>query len=125
MPRLGGMIGNAATIDPAQATKEYGRLLAAEEIVELSYTLVRDAVLFTNKRLIVVDKQGVTGKKVEYMSIPWGSVHRFSVETAGHFDLDAELKVWVSGHAEPVLNQKFSRSVDVYAIQAHLAGHVC
>lgn len=118
------MIGNAATVDVQQATQEYGRLLTAGEIVELSYILVRDAVLFTNRRIILIDKQGVTGKKVEYMSIPWRSIHRFSVETAGHFDLDAELKVWVSGHAEPVLNQKFSRSVDVYAIQAHLAGHV-
>ena len=44
--------------------------------------------------MIIVDKQGVTGKKVEYKSIPYKSISRFSVETSGHFDLDAELKIW-------------------------------
>lgn len=48
--------------------------------------------MFTNKRLIFVDKQGFTGKKVEHMSVVYKSISRFSIETAGSFDLDAELK---------------------------------
>lgn len=117
-------MGNASTVDPQEATSEYGRLLCAGEQVELAYQLVRDAVLLTNRRIILIDKQGMTGKKVAYQSIPWRSVHRFTVETAGHFDLDAELKLWISGHAEPVLDQRFSRDVDVYAVQGHIAAHV-
>jgi len=117
-------MGNASTVDPAQAASEYGRLLCDGERIELAYQLVRDAVLLTDRRIILIDKQGMTGKKVSYQSIPWHSVHRFAVETAGHFDLDAELKIWISGHPEPVLDQRFSRDVDVYAVQAHIATHV-
>jgi len=54
---------------------------------------VRDGFLFTNRRLILVDKQGLIGKKVEYQSTPFKNVIRFAVETAGTFDLDAELKL--------------------------------
>jgi len=52
--------------------------------------------IFTNKRLILVDKQGITGKKIEYFSVVYKSISRFSIETAGNFDLDAELKIWIS-----------------------------
>ncbi len=124
MGLLSGMMGNAGRLDVAEAATEYGRLLAPGEQINLAYVLVRDAVLLTDRRIILVDKQGMTGKKISYQSIPWKSVHRFSVETAGHFDLDAELKVWVSGHEEPVIDQKLSKEVDVYEIQAHLASHV-
>jgi len=55
--------------------------------------LIRALFVFTNKRLILVDKQGLTGNKVEYHSLPYRIITHFSVETAGHFDLDAELKV--------------------------------
>ena len=55
--------------------------------------MIRDLFVFTNKRLILVDKQGLTGNKVEYHSLPYRTITHSRVETAGHFDLDAELKV--------------------------------
>lgn len=67
-------------------------VLITGETVSLAFKLVRDLIVFTDFRLILVDKQGMTGKKVEYKSIPYRSISRFSVETSGHFDLDAELK---------------------------------
>ena len=58
--------------------------------------------MFTNYRLIFIDKQGMTGKKVDYHSIPYKAITQFKVETAGHFDLDAELTIWVSGQSHPL-----------------------
>jgi hypothetical protein len=123
MGLLDGIMGNASRIDPRAAGQEYGRLLSHGEQVHAAYQLVRDALLFTDRRLILVDKQGVTGRKVEYHSVPYRSITHFSVETAGTFDLDAELKIWLSGAHEPIAKQ-FGKSVDVYEVQALLTGFV-
>ena len=85
------MMGNASKLDPRAAASEFGRLLAQGEQLHAAYQLVRDSFLFTDRRLILVDKQGMTGKMVEYHSVPYRAITQFSVETAGHFDLDAEL----------------------------------
>ncbi|MFS8097762.1 PH domain-containing protein [Lentzea alba] len=123
MGLLSGMMGNASKLDPRAAAKEFGRLLAQGEQVHAAYQLVRDSFVFTDRRLILVDKQGMTGKKVEYHSIPYRAITQFSVETAGHFDLDAELKIWVSSHDVPISKQ-FGKGVDVYEVQALLAAFV-
>jgi hypothetical protein len=120
MGLLSGLLGNASTIDPEGLADELGPILAAEETIEVAFRVIRDQFVFTSKRLMLIDKQGLTGKKVEYLSIPYKAITRFSVETAGHFDLDAELKVWVSGSGEPI--SKTLRGADnVTAIQKALA----
>ena len=58
--------------------------------------------LFTNKRLILIDKQGMTGSKMEMVSIAYSKITKFSKESAGHFDLDAELKIWIGSDPTPV-----------------------
>lgn len=58
---------------------------------------IRDYVIFTNKRIISVNVQGMTGKKKDFTSLPYAKISAFSVETAGHFDLDSELELWFSG----------------------------
>jgi hypothetical protein len=120
---LDGFIGNASRIDPNAAAQEYGRLLGHGEQVQAAYQLVRDAFLFTDRRLILVDKQGVTGRKVEYHTVPYKSITHYSVETAGTFDLDAELKIWLSGSPTPIVKQ-FGKGVDVYEVQALLSHYV-
>ena len=80
--------------------------------------------LFTTKRLILVDKQGLTGSKIEYKSISYKSISRFSVETAGRFDLDAELKIWISSEQTPSIKKQFNKSVNVYDVHNVLATHV-
>ncbi|GGN65705.1 hypothetical protein GCM10011579_036420 [Streptomyces albiflavescens] len=117
------LFGNASTIDPAAAQQDFGRLLGQNEQVHAAYLLIRDSILFTDRRLILVDKQGITGKKVEYHSIPYRSITHFSVETAGTFDLDAELKIWISGTAAPV-EKTFTKGVDIYEVQAILTQYV-
>jgi hypothetical protein len=58
---------------------------------------IRDAAVFTDKRILIADKQGLTGKKVEYCTIPYKSIVTYAIETAGTFDLDSEIKLVLSG----------------------------
>ena len=71
--------------------------LINEESVIGSYKSIRDGVVFTNKRIIAINVQGITGKKQDYTSIPYSKISTFSLETAGFFDLDSELEIYVSG----------------------------
>ena len=96
MGLFSALLGNAGTVSQEELLKDYSKLLIAGEEIEMGFKLIRDVFIFTNKRLILVDKQGVTGSKIEYKSISYKSISRFSIETAGTFDLDAELKIWVS-----------------------------
>ena len=120
---INALKGNASRIDPSRIQGEFARLLAPGESVEHAYQLFRDYVVFTNKRLVLVDKQGLTGSKVDYHSIPYRSITQFSVETAGTFDLDAELRIWVTGSSQPILKQ-FNKSLDIYEVQTVLAQYV-
>lgn len=71
-------------------------LVDHEEIVR-SFQSIRDGVIFTNKRIITINIQGITGKKKDFTSMPYNKIQAFSVETAGAFDLDSELELWFSG----------------------------
>jgi hypothetical protein len=117
------LFGNAHAIEPATAQQDFARLLGDDERVHAAYLLIRDTILFTDRRLILVDKQGITGKKVEYHSIPYKSITHFAVETAGTFDLDAELKIWISSNSVPV-QKTFTKGVDIYEVQAILTQFV-
>lgn len=121
---LSAVFGNASEVSAEDVLEKYALLLTAgEEIIKVC-KLFRDVYIFTDKRLILIDKQGVSGKKTEYLTIPYRSISRFSVETAGHFDLDAELKIWISSAAEPAVVKTFSKSVNIYEIQRILAKYV-
>lgn len=71
-------------------------LVNGEEILRC-FQSIRDGVVFTNKRIIAINIQGITGKKKDFTSLPYNKVQAFSVETAGAFDLDSELDLWFSG----------------------------
>ena len=120
---FGRLLGHASEVDLANVNREYARILAEGETVEGAYQVLRDMFLFTNKRLILVDKQGLTGRKIEYHSIPYRSITHFSIETSGHFDLEAELKLWVTGMNDPIV-KTFNRNVDIYALQSVLATYI-
>ena len=87
-----------------------GMLLGDEEIIG-SYQSVRDGVVFTNKRIVAINIQGLTGKKKDITSIPYSKISTFSVETAGVFDLDAELEIYMSGVGK--VKFQFTGSTDV------------
>lgn len=124
MGLFSALLGNAGAVSQEELQKKYGQLLTEGETIELGFKLVRDTFIFTNKRLILIDKQGLTGSKTEYKSIAYKAISRFSVETAGTFELDAELKIWVSSEANPSIKKQFNKSVNVYEVQKVLAHHV-
>lgn len=124
MGLFSNLLGNAGVAAPEELNRDYSKLLTATETIEVGFKLIRDVFIFTNKRLILVNKQGITGKKAEYMSIGYKSISRFSIETAGHFDLDAELKIWVSSEVNPSISKRFNKQVNIYDLQKVLAGHV-
>ncbi|MGN7408840.1 PH domain-containing protein [Sporosarcina sp. SAFN-010] len=121
---LDSFLGNASTVETATVEKELAPILVTDETVEAAFKLFRDMMVFTEKRLILVDKQGMTGKKTEYHSIPYKSISHFSIETAGTFDMDAELKIWISSATEPLVNKQFKKDASIYDIQKILAA-VC
>jgi len=71
-----------------------------------------------------VDKQGLIGKKIDFLSVVYKSISRFSIETAGNFDLDAELKILISSEINPSVSKKFNTQVNIYDLQKVLANHV-
>lgn len=123
MGLFNALMGNVSEMDINALQNEYQPFLCEGEKIEKAYKLIRDKWVFTNKRLIIQDIQGITGKKKEYYSIPYRSVERFSVETAGTFDMDAEIKIWVRGCEEP-LEQRLGREANVAEVQRVLAQYV-
>lgn len=124
MGLFSALIGNAGEVNADELRKTYAPLLFDGEDIEMGFKLIRDTFLFTTRRLILVNKQGITGSKTEYKSIPYKSISRFSVETAGTFELDAELKIWISSEQEPSIVKTFTKSVNVYQVQKVLAYYV-
>ena len=72
-------------------------ILCADEDIIGTYKAIRDYCVFTNKRIISVNVQGVTGKKKDFTSMPYSKIAVFSVETSGVLDLDSELELYFSG----------------------------
>lgn len=98
--------------------EEFGRVIndfmIDGEYVIGAYKSIRDGVVFTNKRIIAINIQGITGKKQDYTSIPYSKISTFSLETAGVFDLDAELEVYISGVGQ--VKFQFTQGTDVKEI---------
>ena len=107
--------------DPADigtSSKRYDGFLLDNEKVEMEFKGIRDALVFTSLRLLVIDPQGIRGKKVCLASIPWKSINAFSVENSGTFDLDAEMKICGSGFG--ICELTFTKGTDMKAISRFL-----
>jgi hypothetical protein len=105
MGLLSGLMGNASEADSAKTEELLADSLVDGEKIEKAYKVIRDLFVFTNKRLILVDKQGVTGSKMEILTIPYNKITKFSKESAGHFDMDAELKLWIGSETQPLVKE--------------------
>jgi len=92
-------------------TFEIQQLLHPNEKFLFAVKTIRDMGVFTDKRILIADKQGLIGKKVEYFSIPYKSIATYAIETAGTFDLDSEIKLVLTGGLEVEL--KFFKSKDM------------
>jgi len=95
-------------------------LISGEHAVK-AFKTIRDVAVFTNKRIIVKDVQGLTGKKVEVYSLPYSSVNMWSTENAGHLDINSEVELWTrAGHIK--INLK--RGIDIRMFDALLAQYI-
>lgn len=101
-------------IDAASVMEEISPLLINGETVIGAYKSMRDYVVFTNKRIMSVNVQGMTGKKKDFSSLPYSKIQVFSVETSGVFDLDSELEMYFSGLGK--VKFEFSGASDIVKI---------
>lgn len=108
--------------DPQELSQEVLPILIPGEEVRNAFKGIRDSVIFTNKRVIAVNVQGMTGKKRDYTSLPYSKIQAFSVETAGTFDLDAELDLWFSGVG--TVRFEFKGNVDIRALAQLIGSYV-
>ncbi len=97
--------------EPSVGTASVQDLLLDDETVTATFKGARDMVVFTTKRIIAVNVQGITGKKTDYSSLPYSRIQAFSVETSGSFDRDSELEMYFSGLGKVRL--EFGGAVDI------------
>jgi hypothetical protein len=116
---LDALMGNASEVSIEDVAEELAPILGEDESLQKVFKEIRDMYVFTNKRLILIDKQGLTGTKVDYHTIPYKAITQFKLETSGHFDMDAELKIWVSGQSQPI--EKELKKGTVVGVQQTLA----
>jgi Bacterial PH domain len=102
MGLLNALMGNSSEVSTESVANEFAPILIEGETIVKSFKLIRDMFVFTNKRLILVDKQGVTGSKVDFMTIPYKSINYFSKRSASLLDLDAEILIWIKGSDNPI-----------------------
>ena len=113
---------NLKEISTSQIRPEVSDFLVDDEGVVQCFQTIRDQVIFTNKRIFVVNVQGITGKKVSYISYPYSKVQYFGVETAGVLDIDSELiLVFNDGNH---LQFDFKSKVDIRKICAMISNYV-
>ena len=122
MGLLSGAQGDTGHSSLRQEQGAWARLLGAGEQVTSVHRLGRSTLIFTNRRLVVVD-EGLTGRQVEYQSLPYRAISSFSVEASGAFGSEADLRIWVMGRTAPI-ERSFGQGTDVYAVQALLACYV-
>jgi hypothetical protein len=105
---------------------EYARmaddLLIEGEVVISSFKAMRDGVVFTNKRIVAINVQGLTGRKKDYTSLPYSKIVAFSVETSGSFDLDSELEMYFSGLGQ--VKFEFTGRTNIVEISRIIGGFV-
>jgi hypothetical protein len=123
MGLISGILGNATEITVAEAEQELRPILIEGERVEHAFKLIRDQIIFTSKRVVTIDKQGLTGSKQNIRSIPYKSIKMVAKEGAGMLDLDAELVIWVTGEAQP-LKFEFKKGVDINQVYTLICRHI-
>jgi hypothetical protein len=108
-------------LSETQVTNEIKDILIEGETAEVAYKTIRDVAVVTNKRIIIADRQGITGKKVEVYTIPFKSIIMYSSENGGMLDANAELELWTkAGTFKLNLNKK----VDIRKLDRLIAQHI-
>ena len=114
---------NATEASVDAVAREYGPILLPDERILIAFKTIRDLVFLTDRRVVTTNVQGLTGRKVDILTIPYRSIIRYSIERAGTFDLDSDMKIWMTGTAEPLL-VKVSAGANIVAVPQVLARYV-
>ena len=109
-------------VEPESQMNRVAPLLIEGEYIVAAFKAIRDSVVFTNKRVIAMNVQGITGKKVDYTSLPYSKVQAYSVETAGTFDFDSELDLFFSGIGQ--VRFELKGKYDILALSRLIASYV-
>ena len=113
---------NLREISLQEVRSEVPSLMVPGEQMVMAFQTVRDQVIFTDKRIFVVNVQGLTGKKVSYFSYPYSKIQYFGIETAGVLDIDSEIIFAFSNGAR--LQFDFKSRVDIHRISAMVSGYI-
>ncbi|GAA0953221.1 PH domain-containing protein [Actinocorallia libanotica] len=117
-----GSVFKLSPCDPGEIGSTVAPLMIQNERIISAFKTVRDFVVFTDKRIIAVNIQGITGRKRDFSSLPYGKIQAWSVETAGSFDRDAELELWFSGLGSVRL--EFKGDSDIIRLSQTIAVYV-
>ena len=117
------ILGNASEVNQQDVQKEFAPMLIEGESIEKAFRMIKDMFVFTNKRLILVEKS-LVGTKIDYVSIPYQNIIKFSKESAGIMDLDAELKIWVKDEVAPIKKQFGKSGNNINEVYKILSQHI-
>ncbi|WP_226649146.1 PH domain-containing protein [Microbulbifer variabilis] len=109
-------------IEISEARDDFNKFLIEGEAIFAGFKTIRDQVVFTNKRIIAANVQGITGSKVDYTSLPYSKIQAFSVESSGTFDLDCEIVVYLSEVGE--VKFEIKGSFDLIQFNQHISKYV-
>lgn len=115
---------NLKSIPVEGCRKEVEAMLIAGEQVEFAFQTIRDQLIFTNKRIIAVDVQGITGKRKSFSTMPYSKIQFFTVQTVGFIEIfpDSELQIMFSNGF--MASFEFKSAVDVAKISRLLSEYV-
>lgn len=120
--KLDSQLLNLKEVDFSEIRSEVNQLLVPSEELVAAFKTIRDQVIFTNKRIFVINVQGITGKKTSYFSYPYSKIQYFGIETAGVLDIDSELVATFSNGS--VLQFDFKSKVDIRRISALISNYI-
>ena len=109
-------------IDLSDVREEFHKFLIDGEALFAAFKTIRDQLVFTNKRVISANVQGITGSKVDYTSIPYSKIQAFSVETSGTLDLDCEIELYISELGK--VKFEIKGSFDLVSFNRHVSEYV-
>ncbi len=123
MSFINEMIGVTIELDQKEMEERIAKFLLEDEKLIKGYQIVRDVMILTDKRVIIVDYLGLRGKKIEYQMIPYHKINRLYIETPGNLDTDYTLKLFISGSLEPIEKQ-IKSDVDIYELNRIIFAHI-
>ena len=123
MGLISGVLGTGSEVSIKVISLEFQPILIDGEYVETAIKVLRDIFVFTNKRLIMVNKSGFSNSKVEYLTIPYSSIKKFSKECKGVSNTVGDLKLWIAGEEKPLI-KSFKRDMNINEVYLILSKYV-